>query len=77
MGLVDPSALRLGRSRILEDISLLFGRIPEASVVDWRDAEFLGNSSYPGRYPLLSCVIIRNNKGNLEIVRLCELEGIG
>lgn len=62
---VDSSAEWLWWSRVLEDVALVLGRIPEAGIVDGRYVEVLGDSCDPSGDTLLSCVIVRDNKGDL------------
>jgi hypothetical protein len=45
MGFVDSNAFGFLRSLVLEDV--LLGWVPEARIVDWRDAKLLGNARDP------------------------------
>ena len=56
MSLVNPQALRLWWSLVLEDVALVLGWVPEASVVHGRYVQVLGNSSNPGWDTFLSVV---------------------
>lgn len=69
VSLVDTGALRLRRSLVLENI-LLWG-VPEAGIVDGRNAELLGHAGDPGWETLLTGVVIGHDKGYLG--RLCEI----
>lgn len=63
--LVDASALWLGRALVLEDILLLFRRVPEARIVNRGDAELLSNAGNPSRYALLPSVVIWHDERHL------------
>jgi len=67
VGFVDSSAKRLWRSRMFEDISLFFWRVPKSSFVYWRNTEVLSNSSYPGRDALLASLVVGDNERYLDL----------
>lgn len=67
MGLVDTSALWLRGLGVLESVTLILRRVPEARIVDGGDVQVLGNSGDPGRDALLSGVIVGYNKGDLDL----------
>lgn len=66
MCFVDSSAEWLWWSGVLEDVALVLGRVPEAGIVDGRYVEVLGDSCDPSGDALLSCVVVGDDKGDLE-----------
>ena len=50
MSFVYASAFGFRWTRVLEDVFLLLGRIPEYSIVTWREINVLGDAGNPGWY---------------------------
>jgi hypothetical protein len=63
VGFVDAGALGLCGALVLEDV--LVGRVPEAGIVDGRDAEVLGNAGDPGGEALLAGVVVGDDERDL------------
>jgi hypothetical protein len=71
VGLVNAGALGLRGALVLENV--LVGRVPETGIVDGGDTEVLGDAGDPGGEALLACVVVGNDKGDLEGQRCAEL----
>lgn len=65
VGFVDTSTLWLRGLGVLESVTLVLRRVPEARIVDGRDVQVLGDSGNPCRYALLSGVIVGDDEGDL------------
>jgi hypothetical protein len=52
MAFVDLDRFGLLWFGVLPNVALSGGRVPETSIIDWRDGNILCNSSNPCRYPL-------------------------
>ena len=74
MCFVDASTRWLERSRMLEDIFLGIRRMPEYSIVDWREVQILSNARDPCRYPLYSLARSRNDQRNLSQSYILHIE---
>lgn len=65
MGLVDANAFRIWRARVLELVAFRLGRVPQNSIVDGGDTQFLGDSFDPGRYAL-NAFTVWEDKGDFD-----------
>lgn len=67
---VYTSTGRLGWAGILEHIALFLGRVPEACIIDGRDAELLGDTGDPSGNTLLTCMVIGHDERDLAGISL-------
>jgi hypothetical protein len=67
VGLVDASTLWLRGLGVLEGVTLVLRRVPEARIVDGGDVQVLGDSGDPGRNALLSGVVVGYNERDLDL----------
>lgn len=65
MSLVDAQTLWLLGPGMLEGVALICGRIPEDSVVDWRDVEILHDSLDP-YWEAIDALSTGQNHGDLS-----------